>query len=144
MLFQYTKLPQGLKNSPGAFQRIVNEILGDLKGHWFWSYEDDDSVGIETAENHLREMSLGLYIFEEAGVKPILSKCHFRTLEEIFLGHEFDKNGIRSPEELVKAIRDLKEFTNGAELSRCLCLMKFLADFSEDFAHRAKPRYSVL
>ncbi len=57
-LFHYTKIPQGLKNSPGTFQRIVNEILGDLKGHWFWSYVDDDNVGSATAKNHQREMSL--------------------------------------------------------------------------------------
>ncbi len=30
-LLQYTRLPQGLKNSPGTFQRIVNAILGEKK-----------------------------------------------------------------------------------------------------------------
>ncbi len=36
-LFQYTSLPQGLKNSPESFQRIVSEIFGDLKGQCAWS-----------------------------------------------------------------------------------------------------------
>ncbi len=74
-LFQYTRLPQGLKNSPATFQRIVNEILGDLKGQCVWSYMDDASVGSETAENHLRELSLVLARLEDAGVKLNFSKC---------------------------------------------------------------------
>ncbi len=58
---------------------------------------------------------------------------HFGTPEAIVLGHMVDKNGVRPSEEHVKAIRDLKEPTNGAELLRFLGLMNFFADFIEDF-----------
>ncbi len=51
-LLQYTRLPQGLKNSPGTFQRIVNTILGDRKGRDVMAFMDDTSVGTETEVEH--------------------------------------------------------------------------------------------
>ncbi len=39
----------------------------------------------------------------------------------------------------MKAIRDLEEPTNRAELFRFLGLMNFFADFTEDFANKSKP-----
>ena len=44
-LVQYKRLPQGLKNSPATFQRIVNTVLGDLKGLSVLAFMDDVSVG---------------------------------------------------------------------------------------------------
>ncbi len=113
-LFQYTRLPRGLRNSPATFQKIVNEILGDLKRQCIWSYMDDATVGSETAENHLREQNLVLTRLEEVGVKLNFSKCHFGTSEAIALGHVADKNGIRPSEEHVKAIGHFKEPANGS------------------------------
>ncbi len=53
-LLQYTRLPQGLKPSPGTFQSIVNTILGDRKGKDVMAFIDDTSVGTESEEEHLR------------------------------------------------------------------------------------------
>ncbi len=57
---------------------------------------DDASVGSETAENHLKELSLVLTRLEDAGVKLNFSKCHFGTPEAIVLGHVVDKNGMKA------------------------------------------------
>lgn len=56
-LLQYTRLPQGLKNSPGTFQRIVNFILGDRKGRDVMAFMDDTSVGTATEEEHLEPLA---------------------------------------------------------------------------------------
>ena len=51
-LFQFTRLPQGLKNSPGTFQRIINIILGSRKGKDVLAFMDDTSIGTETEDGH--------------------------------------------------------------------------------------------
>eukprot|EP00171_Calliarthron_tuberculosum_P000048 IDg48t1 len=55
-LLQYRRLPQGIKNDPGTFQRIVNMILGDRKGRDVMAFVDDTSVGTETEEEHLKSL----------------------------------------------------------------------------------------
>jgi Reverse transcriptase (RNA-dependent DNA polymerase) len=49
-LMQYMRLPQGLKNSPATFQRIMNTVLGDLKGNSVSNFVNDISVGTKTVK----------------------------------------------------------------------------------------------
>ncbi len=53
-LLQHTRLPQGLKNSPGTLQRIVDSIMGSRKGKDVLAYSDETNIGIETDEEHLK------------------------------------------------------------------------------------------
>ncbi|KAJ8903239.1 hypothetical protein NDN08_004349 [Rhodosorus marinus] len=55
-LYQYTRMPQGLKNSPATLQRVINATLGDLKGRPAFAYMDDLTVGSEDAWGHLRDL----------------------------------------------------------------------------------------
>eukprot|EP00171_Calliarthron_tuberculosum_P011706 IDg11706t1 len=134
----------GLKNSPATFQRIVNDILSDLKGNCVWCYMDDASVGSNTPEEHIQELELVLNRLDEAGAKLKLSKCEFGTKTATVLGHTVTPDGIKPSNSHVQAINDLQEPKNGAELLRFLGLMNFFADFIEDFANRAKPLYELL
>ena len=56
-LLQYCRLPMGMKNSPGVFQRIVNRVLGNFKGKSVWAFMDDVNVGTEDEETHLNELN---------------------------------------------------------------------------------------
>ena len=143
-LFQYRRLPQGLKNSPATFQRIVNNILGDLKGQNVWCYMDDASVGSMSPEQHLEDLKIVLKRLREAGAKLKFSKCVWGTDEATVLGHKVTPQGILPSDEHVRAIRQLNEPTNGTELLRFLGLMNFFGSFIQDFAHRSKPLYEVL
>lgn len=115
-LFQYFKLPMGLKNSSATFQGLINEILGDLKDQCVWCYIDDARIGSMTPEQHIKELEVVLNRFMEAGAKIKLSKCTFGTSEVTFLGHKVTKDGIQTSGEHLKAIRDLEGPRNGAHL----------------------------
>lgn len=52
-LLQYTRLPQGMKNSSETLQKIINTVLGDRKGQDVFAFIDDTSAGTETEEQHL-------------------------------------------------------------------------------------------
>ena len=76
-LLRYVRLPQGLKNSPAVFQRVVNAILGSRKGRDVWAFMDDISMGTQTAEAHLLCLKSVLDTFIAAGARLKLSKCAF-------------------------------------------------------------------
>ena len=143
-LLQYTRLPQGLKNSPGTFQRIVNLILGDRKGQDVLSYVDDTSIGTETEEEHLKSLNEILTILYENGVRLKLSKCSFGVREVEVLGHKVSPEGVLPSDAHVRAIRNLIEPASGNELMRFLGLMNYFSRFIDHFADIARPLYEVL
>lgn len=61
-LLQYTRLPQGLKNYLGTFQRIVSSILGERKGMDVSDFLDDASTGTFTEKEHLASVTTILEI----------------------------------------------------------------------------------
>jgi Reverse transcriptase (RNA-dependent DNA polymerase) len=86
-LVQYRRLPQGLKNSPATFQRIVNQTLGDLKGDTVSGFVDDISLGTETVGEHLMVLRKVLSRIRKSGMKLKLSKCSFGKRSVEVLGH---------------------------------------------------------
>jgi hypothetical protein len=50
-LVEYTWMTMGLKNASAFFQRVVNDKCRGLKGDILEAYQDDISVGSETAKN---------------------------------------------------------------------------------------------
>ena len=55
-LFEFKRLPFGLANAPGVFQRTVNYILGDLVGKCCFVYIDDIIVYSQTKEEHRKHV----------------------------------------------------------------------------------------
>lgn len=72
---EYTRLPQGLKNSPGPFQRILNLILVERNGNDVLSYVDDTSVGTATEEEFSESLDAVLTLLYQSGVRLKLSNC---------------------------------------------------------------------
>lgn len=51
--FQFKVLPFGLTNAPSEFQRLMDRVLGELKGPEVSVYLDDILIATETEERHL-------------------------------------------------------------------------------------------
>ena len=143
-LLHYTRLPQGLKNSPGTFQRILNLLLGDRKGKELLAFIDDTSIGAETVDEHLESLTTILDLLLSAGIKLKLSKCAFGVRTTEILGHVVDENGLRLSDRHVEAIRALTEPASGDELMSFLGLVNYFAVFVDHFAETAAPLYEAL
>ena len=143
-LLRYVRLPQGLKHSPAAFQRVINIILGDRKGRDVWAFMDDVSLGTESAEDHLGSLESVLRRFLDAGARLKFSKCQFGVRAAEILGHCIDEDGLKPSAAHVKAIRELVEPGNGEELMRFLGLVNYFSDFVDHFAEIARPLHAVL
>lgn len=76
-LVHYNRLPQGLKNSPGKLQRIVNAILGDRKRRGVMYIMDDTIVDTETEHAHSKALESILDILIAVIVTLKLAKCRF-------------------------------------------------------------------
>jgi hypothetical protein len=143
-LMQYTRFPQGLKNSPATFQRIVNTALGDMKGDSVSGFVDDVSVGTKTVKEHLAVLRKVLQRVHESGMKLNLSKCQFGKRAVEVLGHHVSGEGILPSAGHLEAVKSLQKPCNGRDLMRFIGMTNYFSDFLKDFSERARPQYEVL
>nr|VZI35201.1 unnamed protein product [Spirometra erinaceieuropaei] len=101
-LFEFTRMPFGLRNATQTFQRFIDQVLRGLD--FVYAYIDDLLVASSDAaehEIHLRQLFERLDSF---GVVINAAKYEFRVPSLIFLGHEVNSDGLKPVTEKVSAI----------------------------------------
>ncbi|MBW0570366.1 hypothetical protein O181_110081 [Austropuccinia psidii MF-1] len=77
-IFEYLRMPFGMKNEPSHYQRVMNTIFTEeLSEGWLIIYIDDIIVCSETWENHLTRLERVLQKIVQVNMKISLKKCHF-------------------------------------------------------------------
>lgn len=92
-LFEFERMPSGLCNAPGTFQRLVERIFGYQSLHSVLLYLDDVIVFSSSVEQHLQRLEVVLSRLKNKGLKAKLSKCHFFKQEVQYLGHRVRGGG---------------------------------------------------
>jgi len=106
-LFQFTRMPFGLHNSPATFQRLIDRILGaDLEPYCF-AYLDDIVICTNSFETHLEVLGKVLDRLFSAGLSLRKDKCHFCRPELKYLGYVVDRNGLHVDPDKVSAILNI-------------------------------------
>jgi Reverse transcriptase (RNA-dependent DNA polymerase) len=83
-LFEFTRMPFGLKNAGQSFQRLMDSLTGDIPAAF--SYLDDVIVASSPGE-HDEALRQVLQRLQESGLVLNLEKCQFGCAEVDFLGH---------------------------------------------------------
>ncbi|GJU24710.1 reverse transcriptase domain-containing protein [Tanacetum coccineum] len=92
--FAYRRMPFGLCNAPGTFQRCMMAIFHDMIEKTMEVFMDDFSVfgsSFSTCLTHLEKM---LKRCEDTNLALNWEKSHFMVKEGIVLGHKISKSGI--------------------------------------------------
>ena len=94
-LFEFLRMPFGLKNAAQSLQRLMDMVCAGLD--FVFVYLDDILIAVSlplNAKNTLEFCSI-VYL-EEHGLVVKKEKCLFGVSEIDFLGHRVDSNGIHS------------------------------------------------
>ena len=126
-LFIFPRTPFGLKNAGQDFQRLMDEILGDLPR--VFVYIDDILVASETLEQHLADLETVFKSLSENGLVIQRSKCQLGKSSLDFLGYFVDHQGITPLQDKVAAIRATKPPTTVKELQRFLGMVGYYRKF---------------
>ncbi|MBW0554237.1 hypothetical protein O181_093952 [Austropuccinia psidii MF-1] len=87
-VFEYLRMPFGIKNAPSHFQRMMNEIfLEEPSEGWLIIYIDDIIFCSKTWEEPMYRLSRILTKIQSVNMKISLKKCHFEFAELKALGH---------------------------------------------------------
>ena len=132
--FAFRKMPFGLCNAPGTFQRCMIGIFSDMIELILEIFMDDFSVFEDSYEGCLENLRKVLERCQEKNLVLNWEKCHFMVTQGIVLGHIVSKKGIevdKAKVELIsnlptpKCVRDIRSFSGHAGFYR-----RFIKDFS--------------
>ena len=117
-LFEFLRMPFGLKNSAQAFQRLMNRVLSGLER--VFVYLDDILVASSSWDQHLLDLHAVLGRLRDAGLSLNKKKCVLALPRVSYLGHVVDASGIVPMPSKVDAITAMPRPTNKVELQRFL------------------------
>ena len=105
--FAFKKMPFGLCNAPGTFQRCMMGIFGDMIELILEIFMDDFSVFGDSYEGCLENLWKVLERCHENNLVLNWEKCHFMVTQGIVLGHIVSKKGIEVDKAKVELISNL-------------------------------------
>nr|GEU89062.1 reverse transcriptase domain-containing protein [Tanacetum cinerariifolium] len=91
--FAYRRMPFGLCNAPGMFQRCMMAIFHDMIEKTMEVFMDDFLVFGDSFSSCLTNFDKMLKRCEETNLVLNWEKCHFMCREGIVLGHKISKSG---------------------------------------------------
>ena len=144
-LYEWMRIPFGLRNAPPAFQRFMNQMLGNLKGTICEPYLDDVLIYGKSFEEHVENLRKVLQRLKQNGVKLRADKCVFGRKEVRYLGRLVSEKGYRpDPADTLALDKFKKAPENIGELRRLLGFIGYFRCYVKDFAKKMKPLYDLL
>ncbi|GKD42510.1 reverse transcriptase domain-containing protein [Tanacetum coccineum] len=110
--FAYRRMPFGLYNAPGTFQRCMMAIFHDMIEKIMEVFMDDFSVFGDSFSSCLSNLDKMLKWCEDTNLVLNWEKCHFMVKEGIVLGHKISKSGIEVDRAKVDVIAKLPHPTS--------------------------------
>lgn len=138
-LYEYLRMPFGLKNAPGTFQRVMDNVLREFVGKCCLIYMDDIIVFSTSLQEHLENLEKILRALEKVNLKLQLDKCEFLKKEVAFLGHIVTDQGVKPNPDKISVIKGWPLPKNQKELKGFLGILGYYRRFIRDFAKITKP-----
>lgn len=107
-LYEFVRMPFGLKNEPATFQRLMNEILREYINKFCIVYLDDILIFSTTLEEHERSLNLIFAKLKKHNLKIQVDKCSFLKTDTEFLGHVLTREGIKPNPEKIQIIQEIE------------------------------------
>ncbi|GJY10319.1 reverse transcriptase domain-containing protein [Tanacetum coccineum] len=117
--FAYRRMPFGLCNAPGTFQRCMMAIFHDMIEKTMEVFMDDFSVFGDSFDSCLSNLERMLKRCEDTNLVLNWEKCHFMCKEGIVLGHKISKSGIEVDPEQKSIYCDC---LNSSSWCVCVCV----------------------
>ena len=141
-LFEYTRMPFGLKNAAQTFQRFMDEVLRGLP--FCFTYIDDILIASPDATTHREHLEQVLTRLQDYGVQINVDKSQFGVPTVDFLGHTVSPSGIAPTSARCTAIEEFPQPTTQRQLKQFLGMLNYYNRFIPRSAHLLQPLYSMM
>ena len=138
-LYQWKVLPMGMKNSGAVFQRLMDQVLGELQPKICVVYINDITIFSPLFEQYLKDVDLVFEKLSKANLKVNVDKCAFCKEEVIVLRFLIKKDGINPNPAKVQGIKDLGPLKNASGVKKILGMFNFYHKFIHNVTSLDEP-----
>ena len=142
--FAFRRMPFGLCNALGTFQRCMMAIFSDMVEKTIEVFMDDFSILGSSFYNCLKNLRSVLIRCEETNLVLNWEKCHFMVQEGIILRHRISARGIEVDRAKIEAIEKLPPPSSVKGIRSFLGHAGFYRRFIKDFSQIAKSLSNLL
>nr|GFA40410.1 DNA-directed DNA polymerase [Tanacetum cinerariifolium] len=142
--FAYKRMPFGLCNAPGTFQRCMMAIFHDMIERTMEVFIDDFFVFGNSFSTCLTNLENMLKRCEDTKLALNWEKSYFMVKEGIVLGHKISKKGIEVDKAKIEAISKLPHPTTVKGIRSFLGHAGFYRRFINDFSKIYRPMTHLL
>ena len=141
-LFEFLRMPFGLRNAAQTFQRFMDQVLRGLP--FAYDYIDDLLIASRDSEEHKRHLRMVFERLQHYGIVINPSKCVLGVPQLQILGHQIDSKGIRPLSDKVEAVKEFPLPTTARKLREFLGLVNFYHRFLPNAASILRPLHKLL
>ena len=142
-LFEFVKMPFGLRSASQTFQRLLDSLLQAMRD-FAAGYIDDIIIYSDSLEEHLDHIMQVLATLRRHGLIVNAQKSQIAQSEVNYLGHLIRKNSVAPLPNKVKAIKKIKSPTNVQQLQRIFGMINYYRRFVPKLAQLAAPLHRHL
>jgi len=141
-LFEYIRMPFGLRNASQSFQRYMDMVFRDIP--FVAVYVDDVLVASDNTSQHEQHLRVVLERLHQHNLKISSEKCIFSVPEVSFLGCSLSSSGIRPSTNRTDAISTFPVPDTYSAMRRFLGMVGYYRRFIPNFANIACPIQDLL
>lgn len=141
-LFEFLRMPFGLRNAAQSFQRFIDEVLRGLS--FAFAYIDDVLIASSNSEEHQDHLKQVFKRLKQYDIVVNPAKCELGVSTIQFLGHQVSKDGITPLPSKVKAIQDYPRPESQKKLREFLGILNFYRRFIPNCARLIYPLTTLL
>jgi hypothetical protein len=139
-VFEWVRVPMGLKRAPTYFQReMSNTVLGGLIEYGVELYIDDCIVYGGTEEELVQNLRKVFERFKAFNVTLNPKKCRFGCQSIEYVGHVIDKDGIRLTRSKIEQVLNFETPVVLKDLASFIGLVIWFGDHISHLADELKP-----
>ena len=141
-LFEFLRMPFGLRNAAQMFQRFMDQVLRGLP--FAYVCIDDVLTASATPVEHLKHLQTVFKRLTANGIVVNPNKFVFGVEELDFLGHHIDQKGITPLQGKVQTVLNFPQPTSQRQLQHFIGLINFYHHFIPHCAELLHPLHGLL
>ena len=141
-LFEFKRMPYGLRNAAQTFQRFMDEVCRDLD--FVFVFIDDFLVFSTTPGQHRHHLRQPFQRLEHYGLVINPKKCELGRSQLSFLGHHVSAQRISPLSSRIQAVAEFPQPVDKKKLREFLGMVNFYHRFILHCAGRLHPLHKLL
>ncbi|KAI7938370.1 hypothetical protein MJO28_015290 [Puccinia striiformis f. sp. tritici] len=143
-IYEYLRMPFGIKNAPSHFQRMMDSVFGSfIRQGWMMVYIDDILIYSDDWDTHAQKIKTVLSTATATGLKMSIKKCNFGYGELKALGHIVSDLSLAIDQNKVAAVLPKPMPQTITEMQSFLGFCSYYRQYIENFALKTKSLYEL-